>query len=69
MISKCFFGADFAKCKKIFANCMKVIPEKCRAHWIIYLRIYFKPTTLLDVVAIILLYQWTKTEGIDKIAN
>jgi hypothetical protein len=21
MISKCFFGADFAKCKKIIANC------------------------------------------------
>jgi hypothetical protein len=25
MISKCFFGADVAKCKKIIANCLFII--------------------------------------------
>jgi hypothetical protein len=34
-----------------------IIASTCHAHRIRYLRIYFKPTTLLDVVAIILLYQ------------
>ena len=46
------FGFDFGVF--ICAYFMKVIPETCRARWIIYLCIYWKNTTILYVVHIIL---------------
>jgi hypothetical protein len=61
------FGVGFGVF--ICAYFMKVIPETCRAHWTIYLCIYWKNTTILYVVNIIFPYKLTIRNSLHTFSN